>query len=116
MQRFVSVKEIGLVLYPDYINDQWVEYLNTVYTHVKLRWGYVLPRKQENRALLRRLCEQTLEFENHFLVCYRTYLLSLLRSKNQDSQNFAIDRLAEVHYPDDEVHVALLTACEELHR
>jgi hypothetical protein len=40
----------------------------------------------------------------------------LLRSKNRDSQNFAIDRLDEMHYPDDEVRVALLTALEELHR
>src|SRR5436190_9511363 len=102
MQRFVAVENIGLILYHRYVNDEWTKYLDALHACVKMRWQYVVPREQEDRALLRTLCEQTLEFENHFLMCYRTYLLSLLRSEDRGSQNFAIDQLGEAHYPDEE--------------
>lgn len=111
-QRFVTVKQFGIILYRSYINDEWMQDLDTLYTYIKWRWNYLVPEQMTDQYLLRYLCRRTLAFENHFLVCYRTYLLSLLSSKDRESQNFALEQLGKVLYPDDEVRAALQEASD----
>lgn len=111
-QRFVTVKQFGIILYRNYINDEWMQDLDTLYTYIKWRWNYLVPEQMTDQYLLRYLCRRTLAFENHFLVCYRTYLLSLLSSKDRESQNFALEQLGKVLYPDDEVRAALQEASD----
>lgn len=59
------------------------------------------------RRTLRDLCDQALNFENHFLTIYRKYQLAELASADPERQNLAIQRLREIVFPDDEVASAL---------
>jgi len=99
--RVIGIQRFSIFLYHCHVNDEWRQFLDILDTCIRCRWVYLVPEKQEDRILLRKLCEQTLKFENHFLVCYRTYLLSLLNSKDQDSRDFAIKQLEKVLYPDE---------------
>jgi len=51
---------------------------------------------------LRELCKRTLAFENHYLSIYREYLLAQLRREDEDSRLFAVKRLGETIYADEE--------------
>jgi hypothetical protein len=67
---------------------------------------------------LRELCKRTLAFENHYLSIYREYLLAQLWREDEDSRLFAVKRLGETIYADEETIDALQAAgsrgCEEL--
>ncbi len=51
---------------------------------------------------MRELCKRTLAFENHYLSIYREYLLAQLRREDEDSRLFAVKRLGETIYADEE--------------
>jgi len=59
---------------------------------------------------LRELCKRTLAFENHYLSIYREYLLAQLRREDEDSRLFAMKRLGETIYADEETINALQAA------
>jgi hypothetical protein len=62
------------------------------------------------RDRLRELCKRTLAFENHYLSIYREYLLAQLRREDEDSRLFAVKRLGETIYADEETIDALQAA------
>ena len=59
---------------------------------------------------MRELCKRTLAFENHYLSIYREYLLAQLRREDEDSRLFAMKRLGETIYADEETINALQAA------
>jgi hypothetical protein len=59
---------------------------------------------------LRELCKRTLAFENHYLSIYREYLLAQLQREDEDSRLFAVKRLGETIYADEETIDALQAA------
>jgi hypothetical protein len=91
-----------VTLYREYAGggagSAWGAFVDALYRHAKLRWGYLVPDDSAERRVLRELCRQTLGFENHFLARYRTPLLDLLQSRDEASQRFAAARLEEVTY------------------
>ena len=103
-----STKRESVQTYRSEINDEFADLLGNMLEKGKLQWGYYLPERQEERAELRALCERMLSFENHYLLYYRIYLLSMLRSGDGEAKRFALQRLTQkVHYTDDEVVTAM---------
>ncbi len=104
---FVSTKRGSIETYNSEIHDEWSPFLTAMFEKGKMQWMYGLPKREEERAELRELCEQMLAFENSYLQHYRTYLLSLLSSEDQQNVQFALQRLETVHYDDDEMNTAV---------
>ena len=104
---FVGTKRGSVETYNREISDEWSPFLTAMFEKGKMQWMYGLPEHEEERAELRELCEQMLAFENHYLLHYRTYLLSLLSSEDQQNVQFALQRLETVHYDDDEMNTAV---------
>ena len=104
---FVGTKRGSVETYKSEIHDEWSPFLTAMFEKGKMQWMYGLPEHEEERAELRELCEQMLAFENHYLLHYRTYLLSLLSSEDQQNVQFALQRLETVHYDDDEMNTAV---------
>ena len=97
--RRSATKGQTVALYAECVGGGWARYVEQLYEHAKLRWGYLVPEHPDERRLLRALCEQTLGFENHFLEEYRMLLSDLLRGGDPESVRFAEDRLREVPGP-----------------
>ncbi len=104
---FVSTKRGSVETYNREIHDEWSPFLIAMFEKGKLRWLYGLPEREEERVELRELCRQMLAFENYYLQHYRTYLLSLLSSEDQQNVQFALKRLEAVHFDDDEMNTAV---------
>lgn len=114
--KVVTKKSDWLSMYQETINDQWTSLLEAIYLKGKQTWSYRLPDGEAERHELRELCRQTLAFENHYLTCYRDYLLAELRpvghawrqqTADHDRQCFAIKRLKDIVYPDKQIVAAL---------
>jgi hypothetical protein len=71
--QYAGGKRDCLRLYRACINDEWTGFLEELYERGRNEWGYQVPENQGDRERLRRLCEQALGFENHFLSLYREY-------------------------------------------
>ncbi|KPJ65976.1 MAG: hypothetical protein AMJ43_09510 [Coxiella sp. DG_40] len=102
-RRYVAAKSHCIRLYRESINDEWTNYLDFIYLKCKILWGYQIPKKKNDRRLLRDICKRTLAFENHFLNIYKDYLLSELSSNVEDNKLLALRKMAEIVYPDDEI-------------
>lgn len=105
--RYVRDKSACVQLYQTHIGDQWTELVTGVHELCRNRWHYRIPTAAADRRRLRRLCEQALGFQNHFLARYRTYLLGELRCAVPHRQTLAAQRLAQIRYPDGDVIKAL---------
>jgi hypothetical protein len=77
--RYVARKSECHRMYQELIGDEWAPLLTAIYENCRQRWNYRIPTELADRALLRQLCERTLDFENAFLTAYKTYLLNELR-------------------------------------
>ncbi len=106
-QRYVPQRKDSVSLYRECIGDEWTEYVAAIYHHGKGRWGYLVPDDPSERQDLRALCHQTLGFENHFLATYRAYLRSELTHGDDTAKRFALHRLREVLFSDDETIAAI---------
>jgi len=100
--QYVGTKRDSVRLYRECIHDEWTNYLETLYLKGKLEWQYLIPSEQDDKLLLRELCQRTLAFENHYFDLYRTYLLGLLQQDEED-KIFALERLTHVVYIDEEM-------------
>jgi hypothetical protein len=105
--QYVARKSAWPELYRRHINDEWLPFLAAVYERCRGDWAYAIPGDAAGRAELRELCRRALGFENHYLARYRAYLLGQLAGPDQSSQLFALERLAQVVYPDAEVAAAI---------
>ena len=98
MGHIVGRKEDWLPAYQKYIHDGWTTYLEEIYTCCKREWQYRIPRDAEKRSSLRKLCQQTLDFENDYLIRYQDYLKQELESDDLMRQEFARKRLSELAF------------------
>ena len=105
--RYVGKKSDSIKSYKDCINDEWTGFLEEMYEEGRERWGYRIPEDAVERDRLRELCRRTLAFENHYLSIYREYLLAQLRREDDSCRLFAVKRLGETIYADEEIIDAL---------
>ena len=91
-ESFVGTKRASVQVYRSVINDEWTDFLIDMFKKGKMQWKYGLPEREEERAELRRLCEEMLAFENYYLHHYRSYLLMLLQNGNERDVSFVEQR------------------------
>ena len=103
---YVARKSECHVLYRQHIGDEWSALLEDIYTLCRGRWAYLIPDEAAERARLRALCAQTLDFENAFLVVYTRYLIAELHGSDAAAEA-ALRVLALAPYRDPEVVAAL---------
>jgi hypothetical protein len=65
--RYAGTKRDAVRLYRECVGDEWTEVVEGIYECCKLRWGYGIPQDEDERRLLRGLCQRVLGLENHFL-------------------------------------------------
>jgi hypothetical protein len=94
-------------LYRQHIGDSWAEYLSDVYLLCRNRWQYQIPDAARDRAVLRDLCSRALDYENHYLLKYRSFLLRDLNSGERRRQVRSLERLEQIIFSDHETRVAL---------
>jgi hypothetical protein len=107
--RYIGKKADGIKAYEELIGGEWAMLVRDIYQKCKLQWKYLVPEDEDNRSLLRNLCQQTPAFENHYLAIYKKYLLAQLHCEHEADKLFAIKRLGEVIYPDEEILSTLHT-------
>jgi predicted nucleotidyltransferase len=78
---YVARKRDAHRLYHEHIGGPWDTLILDVYETLRTRWAYLIPDDQQDRAILRAICERTLEFERYFLARYRPYVLAELRAE-----------------------------------
>ena len=105
--HYVARKRDWLEVYRQHIAGAWLPFLSAVYERCRNQWDYAIPVDATGRAALRALCRQALDFENAYLARYRTYLLDQVAGGDLSGQAWALDRLAQVIYPDVEVVSAI---------
>ena len=111
--QYVATKHDSYLKYRRWINDAWTPLVETVIIQCREVWGYLVPDKADDQALLRLLCQQALEFENYFLSVYKAYLLAELRHPNTAIRTLALRGLGAVVYRDDQ---SVRSALEEARR
>jgi hypothetical protein len=94
-------------LYRQHIGDQWGTFLDELTSCCQHQWGYRVPEAVHDQRKLRDLCEQGLAFVNHFLAHYRAFLLTELRQPDPVIQQFALERLQRIIYPESAVMDAI---------
>lgn len=72
-------------LYQAHFHDEWGALLQDIYELCRGKWHYLLPVDENERLMLRHICERTLSFENHFLAIYKEFVLAELNG--DDEQN-----------------------------
>jgi hypothetical protein len=108
--RYVARKSECHRMYEELIGDEWAPLLTALYENCRQRWNYRIPTEPADRALLRRLCARTLDFENTFLAAHKIYLLGELRSADAEGRRFARWALERMPFDDAEVIRALTTS------
>lgn len=82
-------------LYREHIGDEWSGYLERVYDCCVLRCAGRIPTNDDLKREFSDLCEEALDFENHFLLRYRGFLLAELTSpRRQEDLSFTPEELA----------------------
>jgi hypothetical protein len=105
--HMVGTKAESVRAYREAIGDPWAPFVERVYTLGKQQWGYRVPERAADRALLRGLCTRMPTFENHYLVVYRSWLLDQLQCPDVETERFVAARLGETLFPDADVREAL---------
>jgi hypothetical protein len=96
--------------YRAWVGDEWATEVETIYEHCRNRWFYLVPEDAAGRQQLRTFCQQSLGFENHFLVCYKAYLLAELAHSDEAIALVAARRLGQAIYRDAAAVAALQAA------
>jgi len=65
--EYVPGKLSAIQLYREQVGGRWASFLEDLFELCKRQWQYLIPAGGSERAQLRQLCEQMLEFENTFL-------------------------------------------------
>jgi hypothetical protein len=107
--QYASNKRDAVRRYREAMSDQWSAWLEELTTCCRERWHYLLPSSKEEREHLRALCEGALRFEQHFLTCYKAYLLEQLRSPEPEVVRFARWVQQQIPLADPEVIARLET-------
>ncbi|GCE13455.1 nucleotidyltransferase domain-containing protein [Tengunoibacter tsumagoiensis] len=106
--QYVARKSDCHQMYRKYVaDDQLADLLQEIYELCRGRWNYLLPEDPAERRKLRSICEQTLRFENHFLLLYKEYLLQELAQQNVSAQQQALFFLRMTPYRDQTIDATL---------
>ncbi|MCU0533170.1 MAG: hypothetical protein MUD14_04645 [Hydrococcus sp. Prado102] len=113
---YIGSKKEAVDLYKTYIDDEWTELIEQVYYQCRNQWYYLIPDEEEDRKILRSLCQKTLAFSNHFLTIYRNFLLKELQSEQIENKILAMKYMKRIIYPNDEEIIDVLKELQRLHR
>ena len=100
---YVARKSECHTLYKAHFDDEWGKLLQDVYELCREKWNYLIPEDEDERRLLRNICERTLMFENHFLRIYKEFVIEELRGDDEQGRREAEQVLLRVDYQDDDV-------------
>lgn len=63
----------------------------------------MIPQSAKDQQRLRVMCEQALAFENYFLVCYKSFLLTQLQDMAEEAPLTALRVMSQILYNDVEI-------------
>jgi hypothetical protein len=89
--------------YDAHVGDRWAPFLRELFSQCRDRWDYQIPPERAVRRRLRALCQSSLDFENHFLLRYRDFLIAELTSGNDGDRATALQTLDRLPYHDPEI-------------
>lgn len=98
---YVPNKAASAAMYASLIGDSWTPLVVDVQEWCRNRWHYLIPDADADaeRAILRQLCDDALDFQNHFLRVYRDDALGELASGDPGRRLLAAERLGQITYP-----------------
>lgn len=105
--KYVASKSECHKLYRACFEDEWGQLLQDIYELCRVKWNYLIPEKQEDRQVLKHICERTLGFENHFLQVYKQFVLSELRNGEIQSVLYFLSMAQSIVYQDEEIQSAI---------
>ncbi|GER90424.1 hypothetical protein KDW_45860 [Dictyobacter vulcani] len=108
--QYVARKRDCHRLYRQYIGDEWSALLEEIYVYCRGEWQYLLPDDPGARARLHSICERMLQFERHFLIQYRVYLLAQLQQAEGKLLEHTLWVQEQVPWNDVEIQDAVQTA------
>lgn len=100
---YVARKSECHTLYKAHFDDEWGQLLQDIYELCRGKWNYLIPEDEDERLVLRRICERTLMFENHFLRIYKEFVIEELSGNDEQGRLEAMQVLQRVNYRDDDV-------------
>lgn len=89
-RRQAGSKQQAVMLYREFVDDDWIGFIEDVYRTLKLRWLCAIPKDKDDQQHLRTLCQWMLGFENYFLRACWPHL-----SQNLQHEAPAVRRNAE---------------------
>jgi hypothetical protein len=107
--HYVGRKRECARLYRKQIGDEWSAWLEELVLFCRDEWQYLIPTAFQAHKRLRELCERTLQFEQHFLIRYKSYLLEQFRAPEQEHVRTAISFQEQLPLDDAEVTAMLQT-------
>jgi hypothetical protein len=99
-QHYVVRKRDCVPAYRRLINDEWTTLLEQIDQRCRSAWRYRIPQTSVEQTELRLVLTDTLRFENHFLQCYREFLLGQLTGSDQVAHQEALRVLSNTFYAD----------------
>ncbi len=106
--EYVPSKSECHKLYSACFSDEWGQLLQDIYELCRGKWNYLIPKQQEERNILRNICERTLGFENHFLQIYKQFVLSELRSSDTKGVQDVLSVAKRIVYQDEDIEAAII--------
>lgn len=88
-QHYVVRKRDCVPAYRRLIHDEWTTLLEGINERCRAAWRYHIPSTPAEQAELRTITADTLRFENHFLGCYRNFLLTQFTGADPEAQQAA---------------------------
>ena len=102
-RQIVPRKKDCHILYRKHVGDEWSAFLESIYQKCREEWQCLIPQDPGQQAELKALCQRALEFENHFLILYRHFLLSELHHADHPAKMHALWVMQKIPYIDPEI-------------
>ena len=100
---YVARKSECHMLYKAHFDDEWGQLLQDIYELCRGKWNYLIPEDEDERSILRSICERTLGFENHFLRIYKEFVIEELNGEDEQGRREVEQVLRRVDYQDEDV-------------
>lgn len=100
---YVARKGDCHTLYKAHFDDEWGQLVQDIYELCREKWNYLIPEDEDERRLLRNICERTLGFENHFLRIYKEFVIEELNGDDEQGRREVERVLRKVDYRDNDV-------------